>query len=402
MTLSASVDEPAVLVRPASEPASAIPPAPAPAGKPRQHVHQVDLVRLITFLAVIGVHSLGAFAAADDVGGNAVLAVLHYTREAFFALTGFVLFTTYYDRSPRVRPFLRKRFTLVGVPYLVWTAAYTLPGILAAGLGVAAGTSAMLGHVIRGDGEYHLYFLLVSLQVYLLTPMLLRWIRRCRGHHGLLLTVSAALQVGIDWVVLHGPGQGFVGGYRSHAYVIVITYQFWVLLGAVAAVHRVEIEQFIVRRWRSLTAAVVAVLAATQVWFAWVTSHGTLPATAADVFQPWLIPNFVAVIVAVYLLATAWARRPRRPLAKLVTFGSAASFGIYLVHPAILGWLVPRLNEWMPTSPIGVRALVAVVLTAAGSAIFVAVIRRTPLSLPLCGREWQRPAWWTKAASPRS
>ena len=48
----------------------------------------------------------------------------------------------------------------------------------------------------------HLYFLLVSMQFYLVFPLFRSMLRATRGYHWPLLALSAALQVGID-VWLH-------------------------------------------------------------------------------------------------------------------------------------------------------------------------------------------------------
>ena len=55
-------------------------------------VHEIDVVRVVTFVAVVAVHATGGTTDQQSVGGNAALTLLHFTREAFFALTGFVLF----------------------------------------------------------------------------------------------------------------------------------------------------------------------------------------------------------------------------------------------------------------------------------------------------------------------
>ena len=85
-------------------------------------VPEIDLVRVVTFGAVIGVHAVGLSFAPLAVGGNAALMLLHYTRSAFFVLMAIVLVRSA-ERSGRTGK-LRRRLTLVGVPYLVWSAIY--------------------------------------------------------------------------------------------------------------------------------------------------------------------------------------------------------------------------------------------------------------------------------------
>jgi peptidoglycan/LPS O-acetylase OafA/YrhL len=91
---------------------------------------QVDVFRTLTFAAVVAVHTV-----ANTNGGNAPLAdgvvvVLHFTREAFFFLTGLVLAYANKDRTVAARRFWRRRVPLVLVPYLVWSFVYWLESVL--------------------------------------------------------------------------------------------------------------------------------------------------------------------------------------------------------------------------------------------------------------------------------
>src|SRR6266567_2035321 len=91
----------------------------------RAHLHQVDLFRILTFACVIGAHVVGNSLDPGNVPGNGVVVILHFTRQAFFALTGFVLIYQYGRRQPlNTRAFWRKRFPLVGIPYLAWSVIY--------------------------------------------------------------------------------------------------------------------------------------------------------------------------------------------------------------------------------------------------------------------------------------
>src|SRR5262249_27821974 len=131
-----------------------------------------------------------------------VLMLLHFTREAFFALTAFVLVYRYRDRL-RIVPFWRRRFLLVGVPYVIWSAIYTGLGLITTPLPPTAALIQLGCNLITGAACYHLYFLVVTMQFYLLFPLFLWLLRVTRGWHGWLLALGAVLQVAID-TGLHG------------------------------------------------------------------------------------------------------------------------------------------------------------------------------------------------------
>jgi peptidoglycan/LPS O-acetylase OafA/YrhL len=351
------------------------------------------MFRVVTFTAVIAVHAISSTVPSANTAGNSVLALLHYTREGFFFLAAFVLVYGYYDRPLRggdVWPFWRKRFLLVGVPYVVWTALYTVPTMVHRGESVGDMSSGLLQHLLRGDGKYHLYFLLVSLQLYLLTPALLWAVRRCTGHHLLLLAGSFAAQAVTSWYIQFGhTSSGLPQLFRHNSFMLIVSYQFWIVLGAVTAVHRAAALAFVRTHRPALAGVVVGGAALTVGWVHWAGATWIGSSGSASVFQPVLILWFSLAILGVALVGSFWAdwhQRLPRP-AGWVRAGSDASFGVYLVHPAILGWVIAVL----PALPSGYLAALAVVLTWSFSAVFVFAARRTPLSLPLCGRHWERP-----------
>jgi len=74
------------------------------------------------------------------------------------------------------------------------------------------------------------------MQIYLLFPLIERLIRATAHHHAILLAVSAALQLAILTYQMYFPAQtrlAAAGGEPPDA--LIVSYQFYVLLGTVAA-----------------------------------------------------------------------------------------------------------------------------------------------------------------------
>ena len=108
-----------------SEPSTAAVEAPDAAPAPaRKHLWEVDVVRILTFLCVIAVHTTSHTVATDDLPLNLLLGLLHFTRNVFFALTAFVLVYSYLHKPVPMKKFWPRRFLLVGVPYVVWSVIY--------------------------------------------------------------------------------------------------------------------------------------------------------------------------------------------------------------------------------------------------------------------------------------
>lgn len=357
----------------------------------KQHVYPADMVRVLTFACVIAVHTVSTVNDVASVRFGALTMLLHFTREAFFVLTAFVLMHRYRDHAPTTLPFWRRRFLLVGVPYLVWSVIYTGLQLVTAPQDPAAAAHSLLINILTGTAWFHLYFLLVSLQFYLLFPVF-RWLLRAtRGLHGRLLVASAALQVLTDlW--LHDPTPtGFKADLLPYAGSIFLSYQFFLVLGGVVAMHLRQVDAWIRRHTGIIVGAFVVTGVAAEAWYQYtVPSVGALFGT--DVFQPVMIPWVVAVVAAFWAVGAAWSdRRAGGPGSRFVERASDRSFGVFLVHPVIL-WVL-TLNA--PDSVVGQlpapwSSVAACLVAVVGSLLIVEVLRMTRLSLVLTGKQRAR------------
>lgn len=371
---------------------------PLPAASPRRsaaggtptsgHLRQVDVVRVITFACVIGVHAISH---TNGASRNAAVAgmLLHFTREVFFVLTGFVLFHAYARKPLRASTFWRRRSSLVLLPYLTWTLIYL--EYSRAEWPTSVGWWHRFGYdLLTGNAEYHLYFLLVTLQIYLLFPLLLRVVRATRGHHGVLFAGALAVELAETWA-LHGPGRGatgFAGAVVRQSGTLLPSYLFYVVVGALAAVHLARWQQFVDRH----RAAIFWFLTAAGVVTVWVHEaqiHSVADiGPATDVLQPVMVLWSSAVAVALYALGSRWVgRAPGARAIRILDEASLISFGVYLAHPLLLQifsdhWLGLG-NGWI-TAPASTILLVAV--TVVSTTLVVETARRTTLSLALTGR----------------
>jgi len=363
------------------------------------HVPSADVVRVLTFACVIAVHTLSTTHPLDDPRADGLVMLLHFTREAFFVLTAFVLMHRYGTAPPRTGPFWRRRFLLVGVPYVVWTVIYT--GLQAVGyngtrLAFTPPTPGAALHdlafdLATGTAWYHMYFLLVSMQFYLLFPLFQRLLAATKGQHRWVLAAALVLQVLVDeWI--HDPDPtGIKADLLPYAGSFVGSYVFFLVLGGVVALHRERVLKALRRRPALVVAAVVVTGAGAGGWYLWSVATGVSPQFASDVFQPVMLPWVVAVVAGFALLGLGWAagRDGRSP--RWVTWASERSFGVFLVHPVILfvltveGASAPLADLPRPLPTVGVY-LVAV----GGSLALVALIRRTPLRMPLTGKPSDR------------
>ncbi len=345
------------------------------------HLWQIDIVRILTFASVIAVHATATVNADTSVAAGATLMLLHFTREVFFLITGFVLVHSQAGRPMALRAFWGRRFLLVGTPYVVWSALYYALNTPNAW---ADGWAGRLGfELLTGTAYYHLYFLLVSLQVYLVFPLVQKLIRWTTGWHCWLLTVAMAVQVAETVWLQYGGATGVLAQYAD---AMMPTYLGYIVAGALAATHLARWQGW-VREHPALIAATLLVTGAVALGAFVGQVHGPASVVHAQaVLQPAMLPWSLAVAVALYALGTRWARRHQSgPGRSAVALGSHISFGVYLVHPLVMHLLADHGigQRLFPALPATVLLWV---LSVGVSVLAVLLVQRTVLSLPLTGR----------------
>ena len=367
------------------------------------------MIRLIIMVFVVSVHTLAFAGGRVTMSIGAVTTIFHTSRELFLLLTALVLTYNYGHRPLKAGRFWRRRFWLVLPAYITWSAIY----YAANGHTRGAFPSAFLDDLANAGARYHLYFLLVSMQIYLLFPVI-RWVlKKTERYHawvfGAALAYQAWLTVGLHYKIgrhgngiiaqfLNGAGQGYW----------IDTYVLYVVAGALAGWHFEQLCAFTRRYlrsgWHVALVAAAGVAAGIGVYLVEIEVYGATPNNASAVFQPVVIFEALAFGWALLGAGLLWNDRGA-PFRKFAAAGSASSFGIYLAHPLVLqvlllvvgshyfgahggltGWL-HRLSH--SSLEVLILLFIAVPIIYASAWVIASVVRRTPASLFLTGREWR-------------
>jgi poly(3-hydroxybutyrate) depolymerase/surface polysaccharide O-acyltransferase-like enzyme len=359
---------------------------------------------------VVSVHTLSFAGGGVTMSIGAVTTIFHTSRELFLLLTALVLTYNYGKRPLKAGRFWRRRFWLVVPAYVTWSAIY----YAADGHTRGIFPSAFLHDLETAGARYHLYFLLVSMQIYLLFPVI-RWVlQKTERYHAWLFAAAVVYQV---WVTtaLHyhilgrggnGPVAQFLNGAETGNWIT--TYILYIVAGALAGWHFEQLCAFtrkVLRNgWRVALVAAIGVAGGIGVYLIETEIYGATPNNASAVFSP--IEIFEALTFGWALLGAGllWGDRGA-PGKKFAAAGSASSFGIYLAHPLVLqvlllvlgshyfgkndglvGWL-HRLHH--SSLEVLILLFIAVPVIYASAWVIASVMRRTPVSLFLTGREWK-------------
>ncbi|WDM02864.1 acyltransferase [Alicyclobacillus cycloheptanicus] len=314
-------------------------------------------MRAFIMLCVLSVHTTSFFNSMNTdmtpafLGMGAAITALHFTREAFMFITGLVLFVTYYHREFHLFQFWKKRFALIVVPYIVWTVVYILFKNTYAQNPDWSPTDLLhvLGKSLLTGDQFFLYYVVVTMQLYIVFPLLLWGLRKLERWHLHVFIASFLFQLFLMWLNKDGnlPAASFTGfgkylwEYRDR---FILTYQFWFVAGGIMACHYDQILAFANRHVRALRAALLIGLAV--LWAHYFYDRLALhePESMGElVLQPIMIPYSFLVAANMWYAGVQWARRRERPgwrwFSRFVGVGSATSFGIFLLQPFPLSYM---------------------------------------------------------------
>ncbi|WP_034384553.1 acyltransferase [Deinococcus sp. YIM 77859] len=334
-----------------------------PAGSSR--LTAIDTFRGLTILEVVGHHATGMGLRHAEVGSatHDVLLLLnrtlHFAVPAFVFLSALVLTRSLLKRFRPGRYFWR-RLTRGGWPYLLWSALYALWYVWTGQRAPETLTDPERWRdwLLYGKASYHLYFLLVALEVYLLLPFLLPLARRRPSITAALLG-GLLVQLGLyslNREVLRLPFPAST----------VLWYALPISLGlAVGA----RLDEFTgwwrKRRWVLLPLLALVYAAYLPVAVAYVRGTPVTPVVYSGL--SWTFTALVAL--ALLGLAYRLERGARAGTVKriIATLGTV-SLPIYLLHPAFLQALERfRAPSGQPLElglTVALYALIALVLPA--------------------------------------
>lgn len=297
----------------------------------RERLIEYDLLRIFAALAVIAIHVTARY----DLGSSWLVFLGNQaTRNAvpmFIIMSGFVLYFADRQRWLPVQFFLSRRFGRVLNPYIFWTVIYVLatawfyrqswPDTQSFAVSLAK-------HLMFGTGFFHLYFLIIIFQLYLLYPLLRIWLKR---YPGSLLLLSFVLTLTGQTLVYLSELKLITLPYLGFLYCTLFPlWLFYFVLGMYMAAHTKEMANLVRgREW------LLGILALLSLGLLLADSYYTRVYIA---IKPSLILYTLLGHFFLYSLALRWKewfRRWESPIRWLAD----QSFLIYLSHPLVLSIL---------------------------------------------------------------
>lgn len=383
---------------------SEVSPTARSARKP--HLAELDRMRIITAISVVAVHVTANTVFLDNTHlelqvQNGFVTALHFTREVFLFVTALALVYVYFDKPPTFRSFWPKRSIGVLIPYAIWSAIYVWinphPASALPLIGI------FLWDLLTGGASFQLYYILLTLEFYLLLPWFLAFLRRVRNHPWITLSVSFALEIVLLYVnqrylqpatlpaALAIPVPFFVGRF-------VFFYQFYFVLGGFTALYIHEVRTFALRHGRALALAGIGALALIEAYYVYEIAirHHAI-ADAVIVLQPIVAIYSLGIIAFLFwasyrgVVATQKRQAHAAKLRDIWRELSDTSFGVYLIHPIFITLTLTLVISHIRSWPTGVLVAIIWLCTATGSIVATLLLLRLPVLSRLMGRPG--PTW---------
>lgn len=341
----------------------------------KERLQEFDLLRVIATFTVIAIHITAAYVLISPLGyiGNQLA---RFAVPLFIILSGFLLcFADINAPQFSAKYFYQRRFDRILLPYLIWTCVYVLMnGMIIRDIPLAL--IQLPGHLLWGTASYHLYFLVIIIQLYLLYPGLRSLMQK---HPALILGSTFTLTVASQYILyLNMIGRLSLNPAYNNFYLVFFpVWIFYFVLGMMAALKKDEWQVRL--EGRSLLLSVIWIVSLALLF---IDSHYTLSYGSS------IRPSVMLYTVSTYFLFYVLALRYKKEVPAWVNWIAQQSFLIYLMHPAVLAVLIygsamiglPEI--WARTRGMLAQYLAVTVITL----LFTYLISLTPLADKLGGK----------------
>ncbi|MDP4097418.1 acyltransferase [Paenibacillus sp. P96] len=377
----------------------------------KERVAEIGVLRGLAFAAVVLQHSIAHYSIVPGVtlADGVLLAILllaaKFAVPVFVFITGLVLFYNY-DGKLSFGTFLSKRFKDIIVPYIIWSAVFEAGNVLAAGGAWSWDTLLLYGQkLLTGKTSYHLWYIVMIIQCYLLFPVLRKAVRAIAAAIPAKVAPAALAATGLLYVGLMyciGPISRMFEAldipvltpmFTVYADRNVLYFLFYFILGASAGMNIGRWNEWVRKAgWMywSLFALLTGILLFRLVGTFQTDEGLVIRFHSVSLLRPLMAVYCIVLIFAAYRMAMAIiATAPL--IARRISWLGMVSYGAYLMHPLMLRFTYLPDQQLFAAWNVTVRTLMSFVVCSLLSAGAAWLLSRLPLGRWTVGFQTRRP-----------
>ncbi|MGF7430201.1 acyltransferase [Thermoanaerobacterium thermosaccharolyticum] len=303
----------------------------------KSRIDEVDVLKGIAIIAVLMIHTTGSAVSTLYKSSISYLIFAFINRFSQFAVPAFIFASSMllmynYGDSNDWKLFYKKRFKNVLLPYIVWTIIYGI--YLYVIYNEPLKSILTVENLFLGGMFYHLYFIVIIVQLYLLFPILL-YIYKLISKNTYTVVLSIVLFQMIDVIVY----RYFISKFFQNSSLLFITYISFIIAGIYVGENIREWGKYYHKKWLNSFFAVIV--------FGYLFVDISLKVFANKQIDSNLYNIYYyafTLLASLFFFALSTKILNYHALSGLLASTGKLSFGIYLSHPLFLDVLNHFLN----------------------------------------------------------
>ena len=322
----------------------------------KQEIKELYYIRAIAALGILIIHATTEFAVSSQFNTNSMYLGIflnqffRFGSQVFMMVSGIVIFYNYRSISEfNTKYFYKKKIKYLFLPYIMWTLVYFLYTSYVREIGINSDSlSVLLRNVLLGEGYYHLYFMFLIFQFYLLVPLFLKYFIKPMKERPLTVFIVIFLLQSI--ILIYGQFfrdlsvGGLLGIFNQYYRRTVFAWFYYFLTGGMIGLHYDKVTNFIDR---NIIKILTGYLLVTSLYLGEVfitiikdqgrTNFGNFHSTRPQTMI------YAIFTMAILLWATGKISNSTNILSKVVKVFGTYSLGIYFLHPLVISRLTIKI-----------------------------------------------------------
>mgnify|MGYP001243332727 FL=1 len=303
----------------------------------KSRLDEVDVLKGISIIAVLMIHTTASAVSTLDKSSISYLIFAFINRFSQFAVPAFIfasamLLMYNYGHGFDWRLFYKRRLKNVLLPYVIWTMIYGV--YLYIVHHVPLRSILTVKNILLGGMFYHLYFIVIIVQLYVLFPVLL-YIYKLINKNIYTILISIIIFQIADILLF----KYIISRYYQNSGNLFITYISLIIAGMYVGDNIQRWKKYYSKKWLNLSFAVIV--------FGYLFVDISLKAFANKQinFNLYNIYYYTFILIAsLFFFALSTKILNHHMLSSLLIGTGKLSFGIYLSHPLFLDVLNHFLN----------------------------------------------------------